>query len=175
MKKLKIVWIVALLGTLLALFYFMTQPKRVYNVLKGDTTKMMQKSGSSVDIQYSSEHVDVDTPSRVHITLSTPKSDGVLNVEVYPRQNILLGVEHRDYEFPLTTPNQKFTIDLEALSLQEGRFYITLIASIQGERPKVLSIPVEIGDSSKNSTKTTMYKIKNGEQLRIMKAQEEIK
>ena len=175
MKKVKIVWIVALLGTLLALFYFMVQPKRVYEVLKGDTSNMMQKSGSSVTIKYSSEHVDTDTPSRVHITLSTPKREGVLNVEVYPRENLLEGVEYRNYNFPLTSKNSEFTIDLEPFSLKEGRFYINVIASIEKERPKILAIPVEVGDISKNSQKSTLYKTKKGEPLYIMKAQEEVK
>ena len=175
MKKLKTVWIVALLGTLLALFYFMAQPKKVYDVLKGDTTKMIQKGGSSIIIRYSSEHVDVDTPSKVHITLSTPKSSGVLNVEVYPRKKVLEGVEHRNYKFPLNTSNREFTIDLEPFSLKEGRFYINIIASVEKERPKILAIPVEVGDISKNIQKSTVYKTKKGEQLHIMKAEEEIK
>ena len=175
MKKIKIVWIVALLGAILALFYFMTQPKRVYEVLKGDTSKMMQKGGSSVTIHYSSEHVDVDTISKVHLTLSTPKSKGVLNVEVYPRKKVLEGVEHRNYKFPLKLSNNEFTIDLEPFSLKEGRFYINIIASIEKERPKILAIPVEVGDISKNSLKYTVYKTKKGEQLHIMKAEEEIK
>ena len=175
MKKIKTVWMIALMGTLLVLLYFMAQPKRVYEVLKGDTSKMRQKGGSSIKIQYSSEHVDVDTPSKVHITLSTPKSDGVLSVEVYPRKKVLKGVEHKNYNFPLTIDNEEFTIDLEPFSLKEGRFYINIIASIQGERPKILSIPVEIGDSAKNQMKRPMYKTKEGESLYIMKAEEEIK
>ena len=175
MKKIKILWMIALLGTLLVLFSFIGQPKRVYEVLKGDTSKMVQKGDSSVTIQYSSEHVDVDTPSTVHITLSTPKDDGVLNVEVYPRQKVLEGVEHKVYQFPVTISNKEFTLDLEPFSLKEGRFYINIIASLKGERPKILSIPVEIGDTSKNQMKTPMYKTENGEQLHIMKAQEEIK
>ena len=175
MKKIKTVWMVALLGTLLALFYFMAQPKRIYEVLEGDTSKMIQKGGSSITILYSSEHVDLDTPSIVHITLSTPKNEGVLSVEVYPREKVLEGVEHRNYKFPLTISNQEFTIDLEPFSLKEGRFYVNLIASIQGERPKVLSIPVEVGDISKNRTKMIMFKTQKGEQLHIMKAEEEIK
>ncbi len=175
MKKFKTVWVVALLSTLLALFYFMAQPKRVYEVLKGDTSKMMQKGGSSIKIQYSSEHVDVDTPSKVHITLSTSKSEGVLSVKVYAREDNLEGIEQKRYQFPITLSNQEFTIDLEPFSLTEGRFYINLIASIQGERPKVLSIPVAVGDISKNREKTTLFKTQKGEQLHIMKAQEEIK
>ena len=175
MKNFKIVWIVALLGTLVALVYFILQPKRVYEVLKGDTSKIMQKGGSSITVRYSSEHIDVDTPSRVHITLSTPKSEGVINVEVSPREKALEGVEHRVYQFPLSLSNHEFSIDLEPFSLKEGRFYISLIASIQGERPKVLSIPIEVGDVSRNSIKSIAYKTQKGEKLHIMKAQEEIK
>ncbi len=175
MKKFNI-GIVAILVILLgALSLMAEQPKRVYEVLRGDTSKMMQKGGSSITIQYSSEHVDIDTPSRVHVTLSTPKSEGVLNVEVYPRQNVLEGVEHKSYRFPLTSSNHKFTIELEPFSLKEGRFYINVIASIEKEKPKILAIPVEVGDTSKNSIKPTLSKTTKGEQLHIMKAQEEIK
>jgi len=175
MKRFNI-WIVVLLVIVLgALSFMVVQPKRVYEVLKGDTSKMMQKSGSSITINYSSEHVDVDTPSKVKIKLSTPKSEGVLNVEVYPRRNVLKGVVHRNYNFLLTLSNQEFTIDLEPFSLKEGRFYINIIASIQGERPKILSVPLEVGDASKNRIKNPMSKTKKGEQLYIMKAQEEIK
>ncbi len=169
------IWVLALLVIALGIFYFIVQPKRVYGVLEGDTTKMMQKSGSSVKIKYSSEHVDIDTPSRVHITLTTPKSNGILSVEVYPREDSLEGVEYKRYQFSITSSNQEFTIDLEPFSLKEGRFYINLIASIQGERPKVLSIPIEIGDVSKNRLKTSIFKTQKGEKLHIMKAQEEIK
>ena len=174
MKRFNI-WVLALLVMALGVFYFMAQPKKVYGVLEGDTTKMMQKGGSSVRVQYSSEHVDVDTPSSVHITLSTPKRDGILSVEVYPREDSLEGVEHKTYQFPLTSSSQKFTIDLEPFSLKEGRFYINIIASLQNERPKVVSIPVEIGDISKNRAKTAMFKTQKGEKLHLMKAQEEIK
>ena len=174
MKKNKI-WIVALLAILMILVYFAKQPKKVYEVLTGDTSKMIQKGGSSIKIQYSSEHVDVDTPIKIHVTLSSPKSDGVLNVKVYPRKKVLKGIEHKNYKFSLTTENQEFTIDLEPFSLKEGHFYINVIASIQGERPKVLSIPVEVGDSSKNRVKIPMNKTEKGERLHIMKAEEEIK
>lgn len=168
-------WSVVLLALMLGVFYFMVQPKNVYEVLKGDTKKMIQKNGSSVNIRYSSEHVDVDTPSKVHITLSTPKSEGILRVTIDSRDKALEGIEEHLYQFPLTLPNQEFTIDLEPFSLKEGRFYINLIASLEKERPKILSIPVEIGDISKNSLKSIAYKTKRGEELHIMKAQEEIK
>ena len=70
---------------------------------------------------------------------------------------------------------EEFTIDLEPFSLKEGRFYINIIASIEKERPKILSLPIEVGDISKNRTKMIMFKTQKGEQLHIMKAQEEIK
>jgi len=174
MKKNQI-WIVALLAIVTVLVYFMVQPKKVYEVLKGDTNKMMQKGGSSINIQYSSEHVNVDTPSRVTITFSSSKNRGVLNVEVYPRKKVLKGVEHQTYQFPITSSNQEFKLDLEPFSLKEGRFYINVIASIKGERPKILSIPVEVGDSSKNRLDLPMSKMGKGEHLYIMKAKEEIK
>jgi len=175
MKNFKIVWVVAFIAIVFGIFYFTAQPKIVYKVLKGDTSKMMQKGGSFITISYSSEHVDVDTPSKVSIKLSTPKNEGVLNVKVYPRKNVLKGVKDRNYNFPLTLSNQEFTIDLEPFSLKEGRFYINIIASLKGERPKILSIPVEVGDISKNRIKIPMSKTKKGEHLHIMKAQEEIK
>ena len=174
MKKIRI-WIVAFLFMGLGVSYSIEQPKRVYEVLKGDTSKMMQKGGSSINIQYSSEHVDTDTPSRVHITLTTPKSKGLLSVEVYSSEDSLKGIEHKTYQFPISSFNQEFTIDLEPFSLKEGRFYINIIASLEKERPKILAIPVEIGDISKNIQKSTLSKTEKGEQLHIMKAQEEIK
>ena len=174
MKKNQI-WIVALLAIVTLLVYFMVQPKKVYEVLKGDTSKMMQKGGSSIVIKYSSEHVDVDTPSSVTITFSSSKDRGVLSVEVYPRQKILKGIKHQTYQFPITSSNQEFKLNLEPFSLKEGRFYINVIASIKGERPKILSIPVEVGDSSKNRVEVPMSKMGKGEQLYIMKAEEEIK
>ena len=174
MKKNKI-WIVAFLAILMVLVYFVAKPKRVYEVLKGDTTKMMQKGGSSIKIRYSSEHVDVDTPSSVTITFNTSKNQGVLNVEVYPREKVLKGVEHQTHQFPLSSSTQEFKLDLSPFSLKEGRFYINIIASIKGEQPKILSVPVEVGDSSKNRVKIPMQKTTKGERLYIMKAQEEIK
>ena len=151
------------------------EPKKVYEVLQGDTDGIVEKNQLAVKIEYSSEHVDVNVSSDIHIVLKTKIDSGLLKVDIYPLDEELQGLEKYKDEFYLSSSNQEFEIDLETFSSKEGTFYINVAVSIENQGIKVLAIPVYIGDSSKKSIQNILSKSENSEHLHIMKAEEEIK
>jgi hypothetical protein len=152
--------------------------KKVYQVLQGDSSQAIEhKRGLAVDLEYSSEHVDVNQLSQVEITLLTQLKKGTLTVELSSMNGALEGIKQTQYQFELmeVSGENKFPINLQVKSDKEGIHYINLTVSLEGDETRVMAVPVNVGEVSKTIQKQTLTTREDGDTMRVSQAVEEIK
>lgn len=149
--------------------------KKIYEVLEGDSSKIIGKPGLAVELKYKTQHVDVGVLSDVNMSIRTVLKTGMLKVKMKTLEDDLSGLKKEEFEFEITEEKQVFPLNLQLSSATEGRHYLTVYLSVEGEGGRVFDIPVYIGDSTKKISTKAIDRTEKGDPIIISVAEEEIK
>lgn len=150
--------------------------KTVYNVLKSEDKGHCVKPGLAVDLNYTSEHVDVGDASNVNIVIETGFTEGVLKVNIKSLEAKGLEFEEQNLEFQLSKDKEnKFPLNLALSSTENGLYYLTLFISMEGKGGRVFEVPVKFGETVKSLKKDPIQKTESGVAITVSNAEEEIK
>jgi len=150
------------------------ESKTVYEVLKGDSKGSYMKPGLSVNLSYTSEHVDVGELSDVNITITTILNEGTLKVNLKSLEEDS-EIEEQNLEFKLSKTENVFPINLQLSSENEGRYYITIFISLDGKGGRVFEVPLNIGKISEKMSSEPVERTDKGIAITSAPAEEEIK
>ena len=149
--------------------------KKIYQVLEGDSSKVIGKPGLAVELQYKTQHVDVGELSDVNISISTVLKTGTLKVTLKVLDNDLSGLEKEELAFEITEAKQILPLNLQLSSATEGRHYLTVYLSVEGQGGRVFDIPVNVGEVNEKISTKAIGRTEKGEPITVSSAQEEIK
>jgi len=152
------------------------------NIERGNTLRGYSKPGAPIDMEFNTTRVNVNEVSDVNITLMTAVNTGSLDVQL-SLDNNLTTVEtvEENLTFQITPSAQKFNINFQVKSKNEGLFYIRMLTKVdKGYGPKLRSfaVPVYIGEKPKSLSKAITSRMKalsDGENISVSKAVETIK
>ncbi len=120
--------------------------------LEGTSIGHYQKPGAAVDINYSTDIVQASEASTVHITLSSPVTEGRLEISLSTEGRGLILPKAHSYGFDMNSQTRSHSMELSVYADEEDRYYITLVAKIVKKEhieSRVFSIPVQVGLNQK--------------------------
>ena len=100
-------------------------------ISSGSTLQQYSKPGAAIDMNYSTEKVDINESSDVNISLTTAVPNGTLSVLI-SIDNKLSSLKEFDnnLSFEIKPNQQNFLIDLQVKAQTEGLYYIRLLTKI---------------------------------------------
>lgn len=175
LKTLAIATLLTQVGAMAMTSKIKSETKTVYEVLEGDSQSTYMKPGLAVNLTYTSEHVDVGEVSDVNISITTQLSEGVLKVNLKSLEEGIMDVEEKNLEFKLSKGENVFPINLQLSSENEGKYYLTVFISLEGQGGRVFEVPVKIGTISKKISTKNVEITDQGVAVSSSPAEEEIK
>ena len=151
-------------------------------IVKGSTLHSYAKPGAPIDMEFNTTKVDINQTADVNISLLTTAQTGTLSVLLTLDDN-LTTIESIDNNltFKITPDSQKFLINFQVKSEENGLFYIKLLTRVDkghGLKLRSFAVPVYVGEKPKKLIKIiplSMKALNNGENISISKAIETIK
>ncbi|CAA6806003.1 MAG: Unknown protein [uncultured Sulfurovum sp.] len=151
-------------------------------ISSGSTLQQYSKPGAAIDMNYSTEKVDINESSDVNISLTTAVPNGTLSVLI-SIDNKLSSLKEFDnnLSFEIKPNQQNFLIDLQVKAQTEGLYYIRLLTKIDkgyGTKLRSFAVPIYVGRSSnilKKDINASMKALGIGENISVSKAVESIK
>lgn len=151
------------------------------NISSGSTMHQYSKPGASIDMQYTSEKVDVNETSDVNITLTTPLKQGEVSVLITLDDNLsTLNAIEQNLSYVIEPQTQNLLINLQVQSQQAKLYYIRLLTKVNngyGTKLRSFVVPVYIGKKSDFINKSAALQMKalsSGENISVSKAVETI-
>ena len=151
-------------------------------ISSNSTLKQYAKPGAAINMNYSSQRVDINEFSDVNITLTTTIPKGTVLVEVNLDKKLsALSDFEKNLMFPVSSRNEDFIIKLQVKSEQVGLYYIRLLVKVDegyGVKLRSFAIPIYVGEEKeikKNRANIQMKAFGRGENISVSKAIESIK
>lgn len=148
--------------------------KQVYEILHSDKVTHCMKPGLSVNLEYTSEHVNVGASANVAIVISTALQEGTLAVKVKSLEGLIF--EERNLEFQLSSKEEnRFPINFEVSSAMEGEYFLTLELFVKEKGRRIFEVPVKFGTILQKPLASSIETTEDGRVITVSKAIEEIK
>ena len=142
-------------------------------IVSNSTIGHYQKPGLSMDLDYTTQKVDVGEMSDINITLiNSSFKTGILEVKIQGEKEID-GLEEKNLKFTLSKDKRNSSITFQVFSAIEGVHYIYVFAKVNNER-RAYAIPLYVGNIDKKLYQKPTQKLKSGENITVSRAEEEI-
>ncbi|WP_457746917.1 hypothetical protein [Sulfurimonas sp.] len=117
-------------------------------VISGDSLGKYSKPGAPVEIEYTTQHVNVGDVCSVKATLLTAVRSGSMNITLKPdsRLNQLSAIPQK-LSVDLSTVNGVYPLNFAVSADSDGLYYIKLLVQVEGRGMRAFSIPVYVGDA----------------------------
>jgi len=151
-------------------------------ISKGSTFHQYSKPGASIDMEYTSDKVDVNETSDINITLTTPLTQGEVSVTLTLDEglNTIKRID-KNLTYLIQPQTQNFLINFQVQSDKADLYYIRLLTKVTndfGTKLRSFAIPVYIGQKQTLLNKRispSMKALNLGENISVSKAIETIK
>lgn len=142
-------------------------------LVRGSSIGEYAKPGAPVDINYTSEHVNVGDVSRVDIELSSSVLTGSMSVKVKVDEDLsLVNNLTKHLSFNLGKGKKNYPLHLKVIAHEDGLYYIHLMVAIKGKGMRTFAVPVYIGKGNLRNNKVDIKKTTSGESVTVFSGEE---
>lgn len=134
-------------------------------LIKGSTIGTYQKPGASININYTSEHIEAGEISNINIEfISKLKED--FNIKISSSKEVSI-------KSPLTYTlnlSKKNILNIKVKTYKDGVFYINIFATLKNGKFRAFTIPIYVGSGAIEKKSSNNLKQYNGKNIILLPA-----